>query len=96
MAPKTLVEKWYDARAEIEEHRLDAGRLEFEVTMHIIHSCLSTLDLRRPANILDIGGGPGRYGMYCTHTQTHTATYLPRPIENTSNVISQLTQDIYT
>lgn len=62
MAEKTLVEKWYDARAEIEEHRLDEGRLEFEVTKRISNSCLSKLNLHR-ANILDIGGGPGRYGL---------------------------------
>jgi S-adenosylmethionine-dependent methyltransferase len=65
MAGKTLVEKWYDAHAEIEEHRLDEGRLEFEVTMWIINSCLSKLRSHR-ANILDLGGGPGRYGL---HTQ---------------------------
>lgn len=63
MAGKTLVEKWYDARAEVEEHRLDEGRLEFEVTKSVINSCLSTLCLRR-ANILDVGGGPGRYGLH--------------------------------
>jgi len=63
MAGKTLVERWYDAHAEVEEHRLDQGRLEFEVTKWIINSCLSKLCLRR-ANILDVGGGPGRYGLH--------------------------------
>lgn len=62
MAGKTLVEKWYDAHAKAEEHRLDEGRLEFEVTKRVINSCLSTLGLQR-AKILDIGGGPGRYGL---------------------------------
>ena len=61
MASRTLVETWYDAHAEVEEHRLDEGRLEFEVTMRVIKSCTTSLELER-AKILDIGGGPGRYG----------------------------------
>lgn len=63
MEGKTLVEKWYDAHAEVEEHRLDEGRLEFEVTKRTIDSCLSTLGLHQ-AKILDVGGGPGRYGLH--------------------------------
>lgn len=63
MAENDLVERWYDAHAEVEEHRLDEGRLEFEVTKRIINSCLSQLHLLR-ANILDVGGGSGRYGVH--------------------------------
>jgi S-adenosylmethionine-dependent methyltransferase len=58
-----LVESWYDARAELEEHRLDEGRLEFEVTMRTIESLLSEPGLGQ-AKVLDIGGGPGKYGMF--------------------------------
>ncbi|EUC44490.1 hypothetical protein COCMIDRAFT_98060 [Bipolaris oryzae ATCC 44560] len=72
MTEKTLVEKWYDAHAEAEEHRLDEGRLEFEVTKRITNSCLSTLGLHR-ANILDVGGGPGRYAIALA-TQGHLVT----------------------
>jgi S-adenosylmethionine-dependent methyltransferase len=61
MAEKTLVESWYDRNAEMEEHRLDSGRLEFEVTLRVIKSCIAELNLKR-AHVLDIGGGPGRYG----------------------------------
>jgi len=61
MAGRTLVESWYDAHAEMEEHRLDEGRLEFEVTMRVIGSCISSLKLDK-VKILDIGGGPGKYG----------------------------------
>ncbi|KAM6514359.1 hypothetical protein FALCPG4_015508 [Fusarium falciforme] len=62
MASRTLVETWYDAHAEVEEHRLDEGRLEFEVTMRVIKSCTTSLELER-AKVLDIGGGPGRYAI---------------------------------
>lgn len=62
MEGKTLVEKWYDAHTEVEEHRLDEGRLELEVTKRTIDSCLSMLGLYK-ANILVVGGGPGRYAI---------------------------------
>jgi S-adenosylmethionine-dependent methyltransferase len=61
-AERNLVESWYDARAEVEEHRLDEGRLEFEVTMRTIESLLSELGLSQ-AKVLDNGGGPGKYGL---------------------------------
>ena len=60
-ATKTLVEKWYDAHTKREAHRLDEGRLEFEVTKRVISSCITELR-QEEARILDIGGGPGRYG----------------------------------
>jgi S-adenosylmethionine-dependent methyltransferase len=58
---RTLVEKWYDANARCEEHRLDEGRLEFEVTKRVISSCIAGLG-QKVVKILDVGGGPGRYG----------------------------------
>lgn len=67
MSSKTLVEKWYDANAINELHRLDDGRLEFEVTKRIIGSCIAALG-QKEAKILDVGGGPGRYGMEPTPT----------------------------
>ncbi|KAK1976999.1 S-adenosyl-L-methionine-dependent methyltransferase [Colletotrichum cereale] len=59
---RSLVETWYDSRAEVEERRLDEGRLEFEVTMRVIRSCIASLQLEN-VRILDIGGGPGRYAI---------------------------------
>jgi S-adenosylmethionine-dependent methyltransferase len=61
MTTKTLVEGWYDAHAASEEHRLDDGRLEFEVTKRVIGDCITKLG-RPGLKILDIGGGPGKYG----------------------------------
>lgn len=61
MATKALVEDWYDAHAEAEEHRLDDARLEFEVTKRVISDCIISLGVKE-ANVIDIGGGPGRYG----------------------------------
>lgn len=61
MIDQSKVEAWYDTNAELEERRLDEGRLEFDVTMRVIQSCISKLQLRE-ARILDVGGGPGRYG----------------------------------
>lgn len=61
MAMKTLVEDWYDAHANAEEHRLDEARLEFEVTKRIIGGCIDELG-NKQASIIDVGGGPGRYG----------------------------------
>jgi S-adenosylmethionine-dependent methyltransferase len=61
MTTNTLVGDWYDAHAESEEHRLDDGRLEFEVTKRVIGGCITELG-RVGLKILDVGGGPGRYG----------------------------------
>lgn len=61
MSNKTLVEKWYDANARSEEHRLDGGRLEFEVTKRVISNCITNLG-QEIVKILGVDGGPGRYG----------------------------------
>jgi S-adenosylmethionine-dependent methyltransferase len=66
MASKTIVEAWYDNHAELEQRRLDDGRLEFEVTMRIVNQCIAAMQLHQ-ARVLDIGGGPGRYGKPCLH-----------------------------
>ncbi|PVI03064.1 S-adenosyl-L-methionine-dependent methyltransferase [Periconia macrospinosa] len=65
MATKNKVESWYDARAVMEEHRLDEGRLEFEVTLRVIKSCIEEKGVQE-AKILDVGGGPGRYAIELT------------------------------
>ncbi|KAF3038977.1 hypothetical protein E8E12_002657 [Didymella heteroderae] len=46
-----------------EEHRLDEGRLEFEVTKRVISSCIADLGHEK-VKILDVGGGPGRYAIH--------------------------------
>lgn len=50
------VQSYYDASNEWERFDTPAGKLEFELTMPIITSHLS-----QKAEILDLGGGPGRY-----------------------------------
>lgn len=61
MATKALVEDYYDAHAEAEEARLNEARLEYEVTKRITSNCITSLGVQH-ARIIDIGGGPGRYG----------------------------------
>lgn len=83
METTNLVEQWYDDHAEMEEHRLDEGRLEFEVTMRIIKSCLEKLEVDK-LRVLDVGGGPGRYGIqpralfYPIPTNDSTAIFLSK------------------
>lgn len=72
MATKALVEDYYDAHAEAEQRRLDEARLEYEVTKRIIRNCITSLGVQH-ANIIDIGGGPGRYG---TKSHQHTTRTL--------------------
>jgi SAM-dependent methyltransferase len=54
-----LVARLYDMGAEEEWSRLDARRTEFEVTCRALDEFLPP----PPANILDIGSGPGRYAI---------------------------------
>lgn len=59
------VAKWYDENVELEDFRLDAGRLEFAVTLHQIQDIIAEIQemtSRRNLNIADIGCGTGRYG----------------------------------
>lgn len=72
MSNKTLVEKWYDANARCEEHRLDESCLEFEITKRVISNCIAELG-QKVVKILDIGGGPGRYG---THHASTSQIYI--------------------
>ncbi|MFO7662298.1 MAG: class I SAM-dependent methyltransferase [Chloroflexota bacterium] len=54
------VEAHYDRHAEQEWERLERHRTEFAVTCRILVDNLPS----PPANILDIGGGPGRYALH--------------------------------
>lgn len=71
MSPKSVAEGFYDNNALTEEHRLDDARLEFEVTKRAISSCIALLGIPR-ADIVDIGGGPGRYGTSAPQLQDCT------------------------
>lgn len=56
---KNRVENYYDLHAEQEWQRLDQHRTEFAVTMKALEEHLPPA----PCNIIDIGGGPGRYAI---------------------------------
>jgi len=53
------VEKYYDQNAREEWDRLERHRIEFQVTMRTLSEFLP----EAPANLIDIGGGPGRYAI---------------------------------
>jgi ubiquinone/menaquinone biosynthesis C-methylase UbiE len=53
------VREFYNRDNHVEWERLDRHRTEFAVTMRAIHEFLPP----PPANIIEIGGGPGRYAV---------------------------------
>lgn len=53
------IEEWYDNKYD-EWLRLDRHRVEFEITMRYMDEFIKGEEL----DILDIGGGPGRYSIY--------------------------------
>src|SRR5713226_976685 len=65
------VENHYDNSPEREWDRLEQHRTEFAVTMLALREYLPS----PPANILDIGGGPGRYAIALTQ-QGYTVTLI--------------------
>lgn len=62
MPPKTHIEGFYDDCTQREWERLDRHRTEFAVTMKALDEYLPPA----PADVLDIGGGPGRYAIELT------------------------------
>ena len=60
--PRARVENYYDAHANDEWERLDRHRTEFAVTMKAFEEFLPS----PPLDIIDIGGGPGRYSLALT------------------------------
>lgn len=59
------VADWYNQNAELEDTRLESGRLEFAVTWHTIQELISKLKPDKSSlNIADIGCGTGVYGEY--------------------------------
>ena len=62
-----LVASWYNANVNAEDKRLDAGRLEYAVTMRSILDIINELQgggQSKPLRIADIGCGTGRYGWF--------------------------------
>jgi len=53
------VEQFYDQQSEYEWHRLERHRTEYAVTLRTLLAHLSPA----PLEIIDIGGGPGRYAI---------------------------------
>jgi S-adenosylmethionine-dependent methyltransferase len=62
MPPKTHIEGFYDDNTQKEWERLDRHRTEFGVTLKALEEYLP----HAPADVLDIGGGPGRYAIELT------------------------------
>jgi ubiquinone/menaquinone biosynthesis C-methylase UbiE len=53
------IETFYDEKAQYEWERLERHRMEFAVTLWALNDYLPPA----PAQILDVGGGPGRYAI---------------------------------
>jgi 2-polyprenyl-3-methyl-5-hydroxy-6-metoxy-1,4-benzoquinol methylase len=53
------VQEFYDKNAQNEWDRLDRHRTEFAVTLRALKDYLPHL----PVEVLDVGGGPGRYSI---------------------------------
>lgn len=64
------IEKWYDEEYE-EWERLDRHRVEFDITKRIMDRFIPD----KPMEIIDIGGGPGRYSIYLAQ-KGHRVTLL--------------------
>jgi ubiquinone/menaquinone biosynthesis C-methylase UbiE len=59
MPPKTHIEGFYDDSTQREWERLDRHRTELALTLKALNEHLPP----SPADVLDIGGGPGRYAI---------------------------------
>jgi 2-polyprenyl-3-methyl-5-hydroxy-6-metoxy-1,4-benzoquinol methylase len=59
MHESETVKSFYDSASEAEWKRLEGFRFEFEITRRVMARIV-----KPGARILDIGGGPGRYGLY--------------------------------
>lgn len=62
----SLVANWYDRNAAFEDSRLQAGRLEYSVTLHRIEQTIAKIQKstgQTQLTIADIGCGTGVYGI---------------------------------
>lgn len=71
------VEDFYEQNAQKEWERLEQFRMEFAVTLRAFHDHLPG----PPADVLDIGGGPGRYAIALTQ-QGYRVTLVDLSREN--------------
>lgn len=70
------IESFYDANVEKEWTRLDRHPLEFEITKRYLDQYITEM-----SNILDIGGGPGKYAFYLK-SKGHTVCLADLALEN--------------
>ncbi|OBT99630.1 hypothetical protein VE01_02833 [Pseudogymnoascus verrucosus] len=76
MTSTSTVAGWYNANANLEHNRLITNRLEFAISLHIIQQSLSSLPpTTGPKEILDLGGGTGRYAVELAK-QGHNVTLV--------------------
>ncbi|OGM46204.1 hypothetical protein ABOM_004922 [Aspergillus bombycis] len=75
MTDTQVVAEWYNQNAVLEHNRLNAGPLEFSISLRVIDQCLEQLRRRtdQPLRILDLGGGTGRYAVELAR-QGHSVT----------------------
>ncbi|MCL2549146.1 MAG: class I SAM-dependent methyltransferase [Symbiobacteriaceae bacterium] len=81
------IKMYYDAKDEWARLEVPGGRLEFELTMAIVKS-----HLPQSAEILDLGGGPGRYTIELAkigHT-LHLADLSPKNLDVARERIAEL------
>ena len=70
------VEKYYDEAAKEEWNRLERHKVEFDITKRYMEKYID-----KGSNILDVGGGPGRYAIFLTK-KGHDVTLLDLSKEN--------------
>ncbi|KAJ0423220.1 S-adenosyl-L-methionine-dependent methyltransferase [Aspergillus carlsbadensis] len=63
MTDTTKVATWYDQNAGLEHGRLKNCRLEFSISWRLITQYTEKLRANKPLEILDLGGGTGRYAL---------------------------------
>lgn len=68
MTDTAKIARFYNENVHAEHERLQVFKLEYRVSLHIILESIKHLGERFPGqkslNILDLGGGTGRYGEY--------------------------------
>ncbi|KFZ16636.1 hypothetical protein V501_02123 [Pseudogymnoascus sp. VKM F-4519 (FW-2642)] len=75
MTDTSTVAGWYNTNANLEHNRLITNRLEFAISLHTIQQSLSSLPPPEPKQILDLGGGTGRYAVELAK-QGHNVTLV--------------------
>lgn len=79
MHDSLIVENYYDNIALEEGNRLDRHKIEFSITKRILSNYIT----KKGSNILDIGGGQGRYSIWLS-AQGHYITLIDLSKANTN------------